>query len=237
MRRLPIIVFVCLLIIFQTSFTSAVRGQSYIRDQYQDKVTLTLSDQKVTAQVDGDHKVKPKADKLYHWYSAGQIRVTQGGYSGKLLHGGYSAFFLNKNLKEKGQFKKGLKTGTWSSWYENGNLSEQNTWKSGAKTGTFSEYDENGSLKRAGEYKNGLLEGQVLSYTGKDSVQESYYKGGKLQAAKQKAKSGRVAKLMNKIGNGTQSGIKKVFKAKKKTPKVKKEKSDPKFQKSPDKKD
>lgn len=78
-----------------------------------------------------DHLPKPKAGLYYFWYDANLIHSTQGGYSGKLLNGEYAEYYLNKNLKEKGSFKKGLKDGDWRIWNEDGTLAQRATWKKG----------------------------------------------------------------------------------------------------------
>ena len=78
-----------------------------------------------------NHQPKPKAGLYYFWYGANLIHFTQGGYSGKLLNGEYNEYYLNKNLKEQGFFKAGLKDGIWKSWNEDGSLAQQATWKKG----------------------------------------------------------------------------------------------------------
>jgi len=72
-----------------------------------------------------------KSDRFYYWYSGNAIHSTQGGFSGRLLNGLYAEYYLNKNLKEQGIFKKGLKDGVWKKWNENGTLSNTTTWKNG----------------------------------------------------------------------------------------------------------
>lgn len=72
-----------------------------------------------------------KSDRFYYWYSANMIHSTQGGFSGRLLNGLYAEYYLNKNLKEQGTFKKGLKDGVWKKWKEDGTLNNTTTWKNG----------------------------------------------------------------------------------------------------------
>jgi len=48
----------------------------------------------------------------YTWYGSNQIRMTQGGYSGRLLHGEYTSFTKTHHLLEQGAYGGGLKTGT-----------------------------------------------------------------------------------------------------------------------------
>jgi hypothetical protein len=96
------------------------------------KVRITEADKTVTAEimvVGSDPSVRPSL--FYYWYNAGVIHSTQGGFSGKLLNGQYNEFYLNKNLKQQGSFKKGLKNGSWKSWSEDGTLILFTTWKNG----------------------------------------------------------------------------------------------------------
>jgi antitoxin component YwqK of YwqJK toxin-antitoxin module len=74
---------------------------------------------------------KIKNDRYYFWYFNNKIHSTQGGYNGQLLNGHYVAFYPDKNLKEEGNFKKGLKDGEWKSWNPNGDLTNVITWNEG----------------------------------------------------------------------------------------------------------
>jgi hypothetical protein len=76
-------------------------------------------------------KLKPNAVFLYYWYSSNKIHSTQGGFSGRLLNGAYTEFYLTRNLKEQGTFDKGLKNGTWKNWDEEGKLVKTTHWKKG----------------------------------------------------------------------------------------------------------
>jgi len=97
-----------------------------------DKVRLTEPDKVVQAELTPvASKPHLKKTLFYAWYSADVIHSTQGGYSGRLLNGKYNEFYLNKNLKEQGLYKNGLKTGPWKSWKEDGSLAAQVTWKNG----------------------------------------------------------------------------------------------------------
>ncbi len=96
------------------------------------KVHLTESDKVIVAEIAPiSNPPKAKSNLYYHWYSANAIYQTQGGYSGTLLNGLYTEFYLNKNLKEQGFFKNGLKNKVWKSWNEDGTLSQSVVWKNG----------------------------------------------------------------------------------------------------------
>lgn len=112
-------------------FTYAASAQQ-LPDYGLDKVRINEAGQTIVAElasVSAGPTAKPALH--YFWYNSGAIHETQGGYSGRLLNGQYTAFYLNKNLKEQGSFKKGLKDGTWKNWREDGSLLATVTWKHG----------------------------------------------------------------------------------------------------------
>jgi antitoxin component YwqK of YwqJK toxin-antitoxin module len=74
---------------------------------------------------------KIKNDRYYYWYLNNLIHSTQGGYNGQLLNGHYVAFYPDKNLKEEGDFKRGLKDGAWKTWNRKGDLTGLTNWNEG----------------------------------------------------------------------------------------------------------
>lgn len=87
-----------------------------------------------------------KAEKTYFWYKSQRVLSTQGGSSGALLDGPYESHYNNKQLFEKGKFRKGLKSGTWKSWNEQGRLRKLEHWKGGKQKGKQFFYNDNGEL-------------------------------------------------------------------------------------------
>src|SRR3978361_1257752 len=74
------------------------------------RIRIAQVDKIIQAEIDpvsSEPSVKSKL--VYYWYSANAIHITQGGFSGKLLNGIYTEYYLDRNLKEQGRFKKGLK--------------------------------------------------------------------------------------------------------------------------------
>ncbi|WP_184550897.1 toxin-antitoxin system YwqK family antitoxin [Mucilaginibacter sp. FT3.2] len=137
----------------------------------------------------------------YYWYAANKIHALQGGYSGQLLNGSYTEFFLNKNLEAQGIFRKGLKDGIWKAWNEQGALLSEVNWDNGIRSGRFSFYNADGSLKQTGNYRQNEFNGAVIIHEGRDSVRTEYYKNGQLL-------KGKPASILNRIN---------IFKKKKKT--------------------
>lgn len=96
-------------------------------------------------------------EKQYFWFDKGGILNTQGGYSGKLLHGNVVVHYrMNKQLKEQGKYRYGLKEGKWYLWDTDGVLKEIQSWKAGLKQGKTILYDSIGVEKATIKYKNGL---------------------------------------------------------------------------------
>jgi hypothetical protein len=98
------------------------------------KVRITLPDKIIVTGIEptvSSIASKPKA--FYYWYSAGAVHQTQGGYSGKLLDGQYSEYYPDRNLKQQGNFKKGLKVGLWKNWADDGTLLSISRWKHGTE--------------------------------------------------------------------------------------------------------
>lgn len=144
--------------------------------------TINYADRKITFQIQeaGDEPKFTDPSKLYHWYSSNQVKVTQGGFSGKLLDGGYADYYLNKQLKEKGRFKLGLKKGEWNTWNEQGILLSKFQYQNGLLSGRYNKFDTLGNRSESGSYRNGKLHGMMTKTINRDSVQVSKYKNGKL---------------------------------------------------------
>ena len=154
-------------------------AQSFIDQYLTHRVTVHYPDHTIIAVVEPTDPVKTKSNMSYYWFAGNQINITQGGYSGKLLHGLYQDFYLNKNLKEEGIFKQGLKTGRWKHWSEGGRLFEESTFKHGIKNGRYSKYDTAGKMVEKGRYKQGFLHGQHKRISG-DSTSVFQYRQGKM---------------------------------------------------------
>lgn len=127
-------------------------------------------------------------DVFYYWYSANEIKRTQGGYDGKLLHGKYTEFYSNKDLKAQGKFSHGVKTGQWKMWHANGNLREIQFWSSKGRRAKFESFDENGNLIRSGKYRYERLHGIIKEIERQKTVKRKFRDGIELIRAK-KSKS------------------------------------------------
>lgn len=174
---------VCLIsILHGVCFT--VAAQNILKEQTS-KVTTVEPDGSVTAYVlplRREPVIDP--DVTYYWFKAGRIHKTQGGFSGRLLNGHFTSFYLTKNLKEEGDFKKGTKSGLWLSWLENGVLERTAYYRNGLENGRFFTYDDSGIVKQTGRMKRGKLHGNIKTYVTQDSVASVYYKNGAVAVKK-----------------------------------------------------
>jgi len=122
----------------------------------------------------------------YYWFKADQIHFTKGEIGGKALHGNFTVYYNNRNLKEKGRFNIGLKEGKWKKWHENGALLEVGTWAKGRKEDSWFEYDPEGLIVIEANYNHGALDGNYKEYINGELVIEKKYKNGKEIIRKEK---------------------------------------------------
>lgn len=108
---------------------------------------------------------RPRDKSFYHWYSANDIKRTRGGYDGKLLHGKYTEFYADKDLKVKGNFRKGIKRGKWKTWHPDGQYDQVVKWKRHGRIARFREYNASGILIRKGRFKDEIYDGVISDFT------------------------------------------------------------------------
>lgn len=121
-------------------------------------VRLSDPEGNVIAEVSDKHKPDAsKPDRLYFWVRSQTIFSTQGGASGILLHGQYTAYFPGGQLREKGGFHLGLKHGEWRKWDDQGRLRLVEHWRKGVLDGPSTHFDETGAPSQMGRYRRGQL--------------------------------------------------------------------------------
>lgn len=206
-------------------FCLRITGQNEDKLNYRPLRTDTSSLQVYLLEDASDNPKKICSSCVYHWLKAGQIQQTRGGFDGKLLHGSYTEYFVNGDLREKGIFVKGLKSGEWRTWYQNGELYKITLFKKGLRDGKEEVFDVDGKLKQVNHYKTGQLHGQQISYA--DSIPTiSYYKNGMLQVKEMKKSRSPELELTQKSQNSKSHNREEKNKTeKKRTEKNKKEKS------------
>jgi len=140
---------------------------------------IAYADHKITFQAQPIKKqlstVDP--DKSYYWFAAGEIHVTQGSYSGKLLHGVFTDYYLNGQLKEQGHFDLGLKDGEWNMWTADGSLISKINYKAGIADGPYFKYGNDGKLVEEGYYNNAQTNGKLKTLNDSTWVTTNYKNG------------------------------------------------------------
>lgn len=166
-----------LLFLFITGFASNSSSQT-------SEYTKILENQGITLHTDDNHKLvfhvkelksRPNHEKTYYWYDARRIHISQGGYSGKVLHGTFTDYFPNQSLHKKGVFKNGHKIGVWNDWNEQGELLKWSTWKKNEETGLYMIYDGVGNITESGTLSAGLKDGKIYHYSLSDSLPSLKY--------------------------------------------------------------
>ncbi|GAB5539520.1 MAG: hypothetical protein Salg2KO_16230 [Salibacteraceae bacterium] len=114
----------------------------------------------------------------YEWYKTNRVLVTRGGQGGRLLHGEYKEHHLNKNLKSRGKFRKGMRKGMWLNWYENGIIESKCRYWFGFKWGREFKYDNLGNLILITPYRKGKKVRWTRHYRDKRLVSKERYKRG-----------------------------------------------------------
>jgi antitoxin component YwqK of YwqJK toxin-antitoxin module len=114
------------------TYSTSTSGKVNVTEDNSDQIRLIDTAQEIRADIlpyKSDPKIKN--DRYYFWYLNKVIHSTQGGFSGQLLNGHYVSYYPDKNLKEEGDFKRGLKDGTWKTWNQKGDLTAVVTWNDG----------------------------------------------------------------------------------------------------------
>lgn len=117
-------------------------------------------------------KINPVLD--YYWYIENEIHITKGTVGGRPLHGNFVAYYLDNNLKEKGNYTFGLKNKEWNYWYPNGNLHKCEYYKNGLLNGKYTVYNDKNQIVISGEYKKNQKHGVWKLYENNGKTFNSY---------------------------------------------------------------
>ena len=80
-----------------------------------------------------EKKDRVRQEHIYYWFNGEKILSTEQGFSGRILDGTYTVYYPNKNLRQRGSFKRGLKSGSWKSWDMDGKLTSTEKWRKGER--------------------------------------------------------------------------------------------------------
>ena len=198
-----------LLCLFLTGFASKSSSQTSEYAKILDNRSITLhteNSHKLVFQVK-ELKSKPNYARTYYWYDARRTHISQGGYSGKVLHGQFTDYFPSQSLNKKGVFKNGYRKGVWTDWNEQGELLKWSTWKKNGETGAYTLYDGAGNLTESGTLSAGLKDGKIYEYPLSDSLPTLKYfnKGIEVSAEQYHDSQGIWHRTMHYLGDKWQS--------------------------------
>ncbi|MEQ8907784.1 MAG: hypothetical protein RIC95_01205 [Vicingaceae bacterium] len=88
-----------------------------------------------------------------------------------LYQGLWETYYLNGQLKSKGEYLDGKKYGKWSYYFQNGTLEQEGFYdKNGEFTGTWKWYYDDSKLLRTEEFRRGLEDGILEEYDRKGNL-------------------------------------------------------------------
>ena len=129
-------------------------------------------------------KLKFDFTRNYYGFTKDTIIITQGAVAERILHGSFTVYFPDKNLKEAGKFNYGLKSGEWKWWFPDGQLKQITNWKDGEMDGVIEEYNFDGSKTKSGYYKNSLFTGYIIEGSSDGKNKKLIYKKGQVKEDK-----------------------------------------------------
>jgi antitoxin component YwqK of YwqJK toxin-antitoxin module len=141
----------------------------------------------------GEHRVfnEDGAPKRADIYDSGRIVASGPIDSGDKQEGDWKEYFESGQLKDEGEYQKGLKvgewkyyfmdgkkfevgkydkngkqTGQWLWYYDDGKIRRESTFSKGQEDGNFIEYNDSGTVITKGQFEDGLKEGDWIYQLG-----------------------------------------------------------------------
>ena len=124
---------------------------------------------------------EPVTGTVEEFYENGQLKERRN-YRDGVREGLGEMFHENSQLSTRGGFKSGRADGLWERFYEDGQLERRLTFKDGKPEGLAELFHDNGQLAGRRNWKNGELEGLWETFDENGQLTESeIYKNGALQ--------------------------------------------------------
>jgi hypothetical protein len=137
--------------------------------------------------------------RTYFWYKAQKVMSTQGSASGILLHGDFVAYHPNRQLAQKGKFRRGLKCGKWLYWNDKGECIKVEKWRKGKeikprKEGKVAKESKERNRKQKDDENKVREKGEIWS-----KVKSVFKKSEKTTNTKEKSTKGEKSKRDKKV--------------------------------------
>lgn len=118
-----------------------------------------------------------KNDLYYYSFHKGEILSIQGAVIGYALDGEFEKFDSSKKIRQRGQFKNGLKHGVWKKWDSNGNLIWSKSFRKGKLHGkTYHFNNQNSEISKELNYCKGKKQGKGIEYSDGETFIVKYKK-------------------------------------------------------------
>ncbi|HTF05150.1 MAG TPA: hypothetical protein VK826_14075 [Bacteroidia bacterium] len=150
---------------------------------------------------------KTREGRIYYWYGNNSIHSTENGFSGRLLHGKYTSFYPDHNLRSQGEFDHGVKTSTWKTWYSTGAIHETFHYSRGKLDGAYEVYDPSGKLLLRIYYRNGARHGKTTFFSQEKSDSVIRYKKGHIVPPKKQPSDSSNKKTLIKKEKKNQDSV------------------------------
>ncbi len=203
--------FLVLILFLLNASVASAQYKQYLKDESNPTIYINGSNGVERIQVVDEKPKKILLDRTYYWYKSNSVLSTLGGIDGKMLHGNYTRFFLNNNLKEKGYYKQGLKEGEWKEWFNTGKLNKIAHWKKGLLWGTSIYYDEAGNVLKKETYTKGNLKIKKVAKNKTKSAKTPISKESKNKITKKKKDIPKVVSKKPLVKNPDDSTKKKTL--------------------------
>ncbi|MFM2016882.1 MAG: hypothetical protein RL007_538 [Bacteroidota bacterium] len=120
------------------------------------RITINTADSLVrTWGIDTKKNKRIQNDVTYYWFQNNLVHHTDGGYTGKLLHGSYQSVYPDGQLKIQGTFHYGVKEGEWKHWLPDGRIKETLQYSNGKLHGKYELFSYSPDTCYVRKYKHG----------------------------------------------------------------------------------
>jgi antitoxin component YwqK of YwqJK toxin-antitoxin module len=109
-------------------------------------------------------QIKPFSGLCIINYTGTKIVKEEMYFEKGILNGPMTSYYLNGNIRRKGEFNNGLMEGKWESWYQDGKKQYIATYSNDSLDGEFVEWYSTGVMKEKGLYTQNKPVGDWVEY-------------------------------------------------------------------------
>ena len=109
------------------------------------------------------HYIKGSKEEKWIWYYQNQKIYISGDFTNDKKMG-FGKFFIQWNIKQRGEYADGKEVGLWEFFNNDGSYSFKGQYLNGLKNGQWTSFYPSGKIKVIQFYKTGLKEGMAFYY-------------------------------------------------------------------------